>query len=405
VGRSKLSKTIFIAAALAAFFAVIPLKAQAPASSTARLEIHAVDGGPFPTEDAAMQSVNGALPPNEEILPYRGDLDSSSGTSYYLIERSSIVAGSDFRSIQPGVSSNTGQRTVEFTLTDKAGDTFWEFTRANIGKDMAVVMGGSVRSVAVILDAIRDRGLIEGSFSQNELAALTGTPPTQTAQTSLSGHPNNAYWIDHDKQLLVDFGGLERFQEANAMLTAPKPGENRVVFMGDSITQGWTLDESFPGKPYINRGIGGQTSPQMLVRFRQDVIDLKPKVVVILAGTNDIAGNTGPMTLEQTEGNIASMAELAATNGIRVVLCSVLPAFDFPWAPGLTPAPKIMELNAWIRKHAAEKGYVYVDYYAAMNDERGGLPPTLSADGVHPLPAGYAIMTPLAEAGIEKALR
>ena len=114
----------------------------------------------------------------------------------------------------------------------------------------------------------------------------------------------------------------------------PKPGEDRVVFMGDSITEGWKLDEAFPGKPYINRGISGQTTPQMLVRFRQDVIDLKPKVVVILAGTNDIAGNTGPMTLEQTEGNLASMAELATANGIRVVLCSVLPAFDYPWAPG-----------------------------------------------------------------------
>ncbi|MGA2754044.1 MAG: SGNH/GDSL hydrolase family protein [Terracidiphilus sp.] len=229
--------------------------------------------------------------------------------------------------------------------------------------------------------------------------------PAPAAQTSPSGHPNNAYWTDHDRQLLVDFGGLERFKEANAILTAPKPGENRVVFMGDSITQGWKLDESFPGKPYINRGIGGQTSPQMVVRFRQDVIDLKPKVVVILAGINDIAGNTGPMTLELTEGNIASMAELATANGIRVVLCSVLPAFDFTWAPGLTPAPKVMELNAWIRQYAAEKHHVYVDYYSAMKDERDGLPATLSADGVHPLPAGYAIMTPLAGAGIEKALR
>lgn len=231
------------------------------------------------------------------------------------------------------------------------------------------------------------------------------TPAAPAAQTSPSGHPNNAYWSDHDQQLLVDFGGLAHFKEANAMLAAPKPGEDRVVFMGDSITQGWKLDESFPGKPYINRGIGGQTSPQIVVRFRQDVIDLKPKVVVILAGINDIAGNTGPMTLEQTEGNIASMAELARANGIRVVLCSVLPAFDFPWAPGLTPAPKVVEVNAWMKQYAAEHGDVYVDYYSAMKDERGGLPPMLSKDGVHPLPAGYAIMTPLAEVGIEKALK
>ncbi len=189
------------------------------------------------------------------------------------------------------------------------------------------------------------------------------------------------------------------------MLAASKPDEDRVVFMGDSITQGWKLDESFPGKPYINRGIDGQTSPQMLVRFRQDVIDPKPRVVVILAGTNDIAGNTGPMTLKQMEENLASMADLASANGIRVVLCSVLPAFDYSWAPGLTPAPKIVELNGWIEKYAAEKGYVYVDYYSAMKDARGGLPATLSRDGVHPLPAGYAIMTPFAEAGIEKTLK
>ena len=188
-------------------------------------------------------------------------------------------------------------------------------------------------------------------------------------------------------------------------LPTPAADGKRVVFMGDSITEAWKLEESFPGKPYINRGIGGQTSPQMLVRFRQDVIDLKPNVAIILAGINDIAGNTGPMTLEQTEENIASMAELATANGIRVVLCSVLPAFDFSWARGLSPAPKIVEVNAWIKDYAAQKGFVYVDYYSAMKDERGGLPAALSKDGVHPLPAGYAIMAPLAEAGIEAALK
>jgi lysophospholipase L1-like esterase len=153
----------------------------------------------------------------------------------------------------------------------------------------------------------------------------------------------------------------------------------------------------------VNRGIRGQTTPQMLVRFRQDVIDLKPKVVVILAGTNDIAGNTGPMTLEQTEGNIASMADLARANNIKVVLCSVLPAFDYPWKRGLTPAPKILEINTWMKAYAAERGYVYVDFHSAMKDERDGLPITLSRDGVHPMPAGYAVMTPMIEAGIAKA--
>jgi lysophospholipase L1-like esterase len=236
-------------------------------------------------------------------------------------------------------------------------------------------------------------------------APAATAPPAPAAQLSPSGHPNNAYWLQHDHDLLFDFGQLARFKDDNAQLPPPAPGENRVVFMGDSITQGWKLDQSFPGKPYVNRGIGGQTTPQMVVRFRQDVIDLKPKVVVILAGINDIAGNTGPMTLEQTEGNIASMAELAKANGIRVVLCSVLPAYDFPWAPGLAPAPKVVAVNAWMKQYAADKGDVYVDYYSAMSDDRGGLPPTLSKDGVHPLPPGYAIMAPLASAGIEKALK
>ena len=227
--------------------------------------------------------------------------------------------------------------------------------------------------------------------------------PTTPVQVS---HPPQYYvWKKaHDAQLLVDFGGLERFRKADAMLAAPKPGEDRVVFMGDSITEDWKLEHSFPGKPYINRGISGQTSPQMLVRFRQDVIDLKPKVVLILAGTNDIMENTGPMTIEQSGANIASMADLAMANNIRVVLCSVLPSSEFAWSPGLEPAPRIVELNKWIKEYAAEKSYVYVDYYSAMKDEGGGLPPALSDDGVHPLAAGFAIMGPLAEAGIEKAL-
>lgn len=229
--------------------------------------------------------------------------------------------------------------------------------------------------------------------------------PETKAPAPIAPHPNSAYWTEHDRQLLVDFGGLERYKEADVQLGPPAAGENRVVFMGDSITDGWKLEQSFPGKPYVNRGISGQTTPQMLVRFREDVIDLQPKVVVILAGTNDIAGNTGPMTLEETEANIASMADLATANGIRIVLCSVLPAFDYAWAPGLEPAPKIAEVNDWLKKHAADKGYVYVDYYSAMKDARGGLPPNLSHDGVHPLPAGYAIMAPLAQAGIEKALK
>ena len=242
-----------------------------------------------------------------------------------------------------------------------------------------------------------------GNVPETKAPAPTQTAPA-AAQPALPHHPDNDYWRKHDAQLLTDFPWLARFREDDAKLGPPAAGEQRVVFMGDSITEGWPLNESFPGKPYINRGISGQTTPQMLVRFRQDVIDLQPKVVVILAGTNDIAGNTGPETLEEIEENLASMADLARANGIRVVLCSILPAFDYPWQPGLTPAPKIDQINAWMRGLAASKGYVYVDYHAAMKDERDGLPANLSKDGVHPNAAGHAIMAPLVEAGIEKAL-
>jgi len=217
-----------------------------------------------------------------------------------------------------------------------------------------------------------------------------GTPARKNAS---SGHANGSCLTDHDRELLTDFGGLTHYEAANTVLSSPAPGENRVVFIGDSITESWKIEGpygTFPGKPYINRGIGGQTTPQMLVRFRQDVIELQPTVVVIMGGTNDIAGNTGHMTLEQIENNLASMADLATVHGIRVVLCSVTPTVDYPWNQ--------------IENYAAQKGYVYVDYYSALKDEHGGLPPWLSKDGVHPLPTGFAIMAPLAEAGIERAL-
>lgn len=209
--------------------------------------------------------------------------------------------------------------------------------------------------------------------------------------------------------LRTDWPNLRRFHEEDVALPAPAAGEKRVVFMGDSITQGWAHygvppEPPVAGVTWVNRGISGQTTPQMVLRFQQDVIHLKPNVVVIFAGTNDIAGNTGDMTPEQTEDNLTTMAELAHANGIQVVLCSILPAFDFPWKPGRVPAQKIVALNSWIKSYAAEHGYVYVDFYSAMVDARGGLPATLSKDGVHPLPAGYAVMNPLIEAGVAKAL-
>jgi lysophospholipase L1-like esterase len=249
--------------------------------------------------------------------------------------------------------------------------------------------------------------LAAGLLRAQEPGNKPETQAPEAAKPAPTAEQIAAWQKAHDEQMKNDWPWLARFKADDAALPAPAANEDRVVFMGDSITEGWHFtgpDGFFPGKPYINRGISGQTSPQMLLRFRQDVISLEPKVVVILAGTNDIAGNTGPMTLGQTEDNLASMAELARANRIRVVLCSVLPAFDFPWKPGMNPAPKILALNAWIKGYAAQKNLVYVDYHSAIKDARDGLPPALSADGVHPLPAGYAVMTPLVEAGIAKAL-
>jgi len=211
-----------------------------------------------------------------------------------------------------------------------------------------------------------------------------------------------------------DWAFLAKYRDADKELPASARGEERVVFMGDSITEGWGQSGAtpppgraafFPSKPYVNRGISGQTTPQMLVRFRQDVIELKPKAVVVLAGINDIAENTGKMTLGEIEDNIASMSELARANGIRVVLCSVLPASEFPWHKGLEPAPKVKALNAWIKEYAAKNGFTYVDYCSRMANSEGGLGPELSTDGVHPNKARYDIMAPLAEAGIAEALK
>ncbi|RZK74370.1 MAG: acylhydrolase [Pedobacter sp.] len=204
-----------------------------------------------------------------------------------------------------------------------------------------------------------------------------------------------------------DWPNLKRFQEENSKLAAPAANEKRVVFMGNSITEGWknTSPEFFNGRPYINRGISGQTTPQMLIRFHQDVVNLKPKVVVMLCGINDIAGNSGPSTLEMIEDNIAAMAEIAKANKISVVLSSILPAFDFPWKPGLEPANKVIALNQWIKEYASAHKLVYLDYFSAMKDERNGLPKSLAGDGIHPNKAGYAIMEPLAEKAISVAMK
>ncbi|MGB2671540.1 MAG: SGNH/GDSL hydrolase family protein [Candidatus Acidiferrum sp.] len=253
-----------------------------------------------------------------------------------------------------------------------------------------------------------------------QVFAQSAAPPAPSQNAKLAD-PAEAYWeqltpyeksqIEH---MYADWAFLAKFREANKELPPPVAAEARVVFMGDSITEGWGMKatatspargEFFPGKPYINRGISGQTTPQMLVRFRQDVIELKPKAVLILAGINDIAENTGKMTLGEIEGNIESMSELARASKIHPVLCSVLPASDFPWHKGLEPAPKVRALNAWIKEYAAKNDFVYVDYYSAMANSEGGMRDGLSLDGVHPNKAGYDIMAPLAEAGIAAALK
>ena len=204
-----------------------------------------------------------------------------------------------------------------------------------------------------------------------------------------------------------DWPQLRRYRGENIRVGKPVANENRVVFMGNSITDAWINSDPsfFQNHPYLDRGISGQTTPQMLVRFRQDVIDLKPKAVAILAGINDIAENTGPSSLQMTENNLMSMAQLAKANGIKVVLCSVLPAAAFPWRPSINPVESVTELNKWIKNYAAKNNFVYVDYYDAMVDSRKELPANLSKDGVHPTLEGYKIMEPLVVKGIDKALQ
>jgi lysophospholipase L1-like esterase len=200
---------------------------------------------------------------------------------------------------------------------------------------------------------------------------------------------------------LQDWAQLGRYRAADLALPATEPG--RVVFYGDSITDAWVLNggKFFPGKPYVNRGISGQTTPQMLVRFRQDVVDLHPEAVVILAGTNDIAGNTGPSTPEMIEDNFKGMVEIAQANGIRVILASVTPAAQYPWRPSVTGVPQTIEaLNAWLKDYCVQEKLTYLDYWTAMAGPDGGMKPGISRDGVHPNAAGYAIMQPMAEAAI-----
>lgn len=232
---------------------------------------------------------------------------------------------------------------------------------------------------------------------------------TQAPSIPSTGFPGlDQYRASRIAVFTDDYGELARYREADAKLGPPAAGENRIVFFGDSITDMWNLPDYFPGKPYVNRGIGGQTTPQMLVRFRQDVIDLQPKVVVILAGTNDIAGNTGPMRNEDIEANYASFAELARAHAIHVVYSSILPVHNYTARAkdffAQRPQGRILQLNQWLKDYCAKNDLVYLDYFSALVDDQGMLKKDLADDGLHPNAAGYKIMAPLAEAAIQKAL-
>lgn len=238
------------------------------------------------------------------------------------------------------------------------------------------------------------------------------TMPTPTPSTPpVTGSQRTQLWRQSRiSTYMDDFGELARYHAANATLAPLKPNENRVVFFGDSITDAWHLFEYFPDRPYINRGISGQTTSQMLVRFREDVIDLQPKAVVILAGTNDIAGNTGPMSLEEIEANYTTLAELARAHNIKVIYSSVLPVHEYTERATdmftQRPPEKILALNRWLKDYCSTpaNGCTYLDYFSAMADDKGYMKKELADDGLHPNAAGYKVMAPLAQAAIDKVL-
>jgi len=243
------------------------------------------------------------------------------------------------------------------------------------------------------------------AVSSAQSVQAPASPGTVTAATPrvLSPEEQAARQKAHEEQLANDWANLGRYRNADAA----DAGKVTVVFMGDSITEFWGRAPAkfFPGQPYANRGISGQTTPQMLLRFQQDVVALKPQVVVINGGTNDIAGNTGPSTLEMVEDNLTSMVEIAHANKIKVVLTSVTPAYDYPWNHGVEPAEKIVALNDWMRRFCEQGNCVYADYFAVMSDEKHGMKPGLSRDGVHPTPEGYSLMTPVTERALAEVLQ
>jgi lysophospholipase L1-like esterase len=265
-----------------------------------------------------------------------------------------------------------------------------------------------VRNVIAVLGIVLALSACAHAQQSTAATAATAAAAPTPAQLERATEKLEAWRKGRTRVYMDDFGELKRYRAANARLGSSAANEKRVVFFGDSITDVWPLATAFPGKPYVNRGISGQTTSQMLVRFRNDVIALAPAVVVILAGTNDIAGNTGPISLEDIQGNFASMVELARAHGIRVVLSSVIPLHNYTPASELTfprrPPEQIAALNKWLKSYAAASGSVYLDYAAAMSDDKRMLRRELADDGLHPNKAGYAIMAPLAEQAIARAL-
>ena len=251
-------------------------------------------------------------------------------------------------------------------------------------------------------------GILCCASARSQNAATTASGPQTVTLPSTGFAGLDKYRASRIAVYVNDYGQLARYRDANTALKPLAADENRVVFFGDSITDIWKLDDSFPGKHYINRGIGGQTTSQMLVRFRQDVIDLQPKVVVILAGTNDIAGNSGPITNENIEANLASMAELAKAHGIRMIFASILPVNNYtPQSQEFfasRPPERILALNAWLKDYCEKNDLTYLDYFSAMVDDKGLLKRDLANDGLHPNQAGFAVMAPMAEKAIEKGL-
>ena len=272
----------------------------------------------------------------------------------------------------------------------KLGEKRW------IRQSAVLVMGGTLLAISLVAERA----------AQQPQSAVSQTVPTPgIASTGFAGL--DQYRSSRVPVLLDDYGQLARYRAANEELSKAGLVKNRVVFFGDSITDMWKLEQYFPGRPYVNRGIGGQTTPQMLVRFRQDVIDLKPRAVVILAGTNDIAGNTGPIRNEDIEADLATMAELAKAHGIAAVFASILPVHNYtPQARDFfaqRPGTRISQVNRWLTAYCARNGIVYLDYFSAVVDGKGLLKRELADDGLHPNDSGYRIMVPLAEAAIAKA--